>query len=158
MDLVERMPEDSTARRHLEASIEERLIGLSYRDILSSAVQTVLFAVVVVAVISGVQVVAIMTSDGLDKFSVVTDSIVINGLCLIVIEMVVFAGAIWDRNATTKRRGKYFEDRQYPNVFEVRPNRITRAIKRRWNGEKYRSSFLSAFRRSRSTGSSLLEN
>ncbi|MCV7286713.1 hypothetical protein H7J87_15400 [Mycolicibacterium wolinskyi] len=133
-DLADRLPVDSTARKHLEAAIQERVIALSYRSAFSTASAAIWGAGLVMAALLALQILVIADSDVPNKMELVVRQSEIMLLMFVVIEAIFIATAVWDRNAITKRRATYFTTGEYPNIFDVERSAIRRALKRRVRG------------------------
>jgi hypothetical protein len=129
LKLVEQLPEGSSAHKHIMASIEERVIRLSYGKIydgLMSSLQTFFAAFLTLGGITTATLTLLSPAN--HRLDTASALIMFWLLGFFVVEMVLGLGSFYDLAAEKRRRKQYFETGEYPDPFVFQcPRWITRA-------------------------------
>jgi hypothetical protein len=123
-EFVERLPEGSTARRHLEASMQERIIRASYEEVFNVAANSIVVMATFFFVFGGsyIAVAAIAAPPDI-RTAVMNTHFAILALIFVVLEVAVLSGAAYDRRQVDKRRAQFFESGLYPSPLASKGNK-----------------------------------
>ncbi|MUM05022.1 hypothetical protein B5P44_09550 [Mycobacterium sp. CBMA 213] len=130
LKLVEQLPEGTSAHKHIMASIEERVIRLSYGKIfdgLLSSLQTFFAAFFLLGGITTTTLTLLSPPE--HRLDVANILILFWVVGFFVVEVVLVVGSLHDLAVEKRRRKQYFETGEYPDPFTFqRPQWITRAL------------------------------
>ncbi|WP_301124117.1 hypothetical protein, partial [Mycolicibacterium fortuitum] len=116
--LVGKLAEGSASRNHLEASIEARVIRLSYENILNGAFSSLrTFFIAFVVMGGGITTGIALSSPSGERGTAISASLTVWGIGFVAVELLVFACAWFDLRAVNKDREEYFASGRYPNMF-----------------------------------------
>lgn len=124
IELVEKLKVGSTARNHLEASIEERLLRLSFQDYYDNAITAIrwFFALsVLVGTVTTVAAAFAARPDERDE-AILANAGFWYGAFLFI--SIVTGIVVWsERRAAGRNRAKYFAEGQYPDPIARSPDK-----------------------------------
>lgn len=125
LSLVKELPEDSSARNHLMASIEERVIRLSYEKIFNGAIGSIKIFLITIMLLGSLFTTAFAFASSPEyRGATIATSIMIWAVTFLGLEVIVALGAYIDMKLMNKQRKEYFETGQYPNPFKIGKPRL----------------------------------
>lgn len=123
-ELVQQLPEGSTARRHLQASIEERLIRASYQEYYNSTfTMLVIFFIMFAVVGAAFATAAVIDAEPAIRGAVILIYAYLWTTAYLLMAFIVVAAVAYDRRQAQKRRTQYFQLGYYPDPYDASPRR-----------------------------------
>ncbi|WP_421844165.1 hypothetical protein [Mycobacterium sp.] len=109
LELAKGLPEASSAREHLQASIEERVIRLSYEKIFNGLINSLVAYILLTVLCGGAFTTAFAVASKPEaRGAVIATSTTMWLVALIIIEFILVVGALMDMKIMNRQREEYF--------------------------------------------------
>lgn len=124
MEFIEKLPEGSTARNHLEAAVEERLLRMSFQDYADTAMSTLRWAFLFCAVIGGATTTAAAFDAVPEDRGTAIGVFAMAWYIAFLLVAVVAVVPLWvERRSAERKRAQFITGRTYPDPADKWINR-----------------------------------
>ena len=116
MEFIEKLPEGSTARNHLEAAVEERILRMSFQDYVDSAMSTLRWAFLFCAVMGAATTTAVALDTSPENRGTVINVLAAAWyVAFLLIAVVAVVPLFIERLGAERKRAQFITNRKYPD-------------------------------------------
>lgn len=116
MEFIEKLPEGSTARKHLEAAVEERILRMSFQDYADTAMSTLRWAFLFCAVMGAATTTAVAFDTSPENRGAAINAFTMAWYtAFLLIAVVAVVPLFIERRSAERKRAQFITARKYPD-------------------------------------------